>query len=92
MGDISTKTFDKRWRAIFKKFFNQDLPIRESKNSVTAKKIDANVSTNTQNNDTLNNNQISQVTVNLNQSNKDKEEEKEIINLKQDGFDFANDP
>jgi hypothetical protein len=100
MGDISTKTFDKRWRAIFKKFFNQDLPIRESKNSISAKKIDANVSTNTQNNDSLSlseNNQISQVTVNLNQSNKDKEEEEvedkeEEFNLKQDGFDFANDP
>jgi DNA-dependent RNA polymerase len=92
IGDISTKAFDKRWRAIFKKFFNQDLPIRESKNSVSAKKIDANVSTNTQNNDSLSlseNNKISQVTVNLNQSNKDKEEE---MNLKQDGFDFANDP
>jgi hypothetical protein len=96
MGDISTKAFDKRWRAIFKKFFNQDLPIRESKNSVSAKKIDANVSTNTQNNDSLSlseNNKISQVTVNLNQSNKDKDKDKEEeMNLKQDGFDFANDP
>jgi hypothetical protein len=87
IGDISTKAFDKRWRALFKKFFNQDLPIRENKNSISAKKIDANVSTNTQTNNSFNeNNQISQVTVNLNQT---KEED---WNLKQDGFDFANDP
>jgi hypothetical protein len=36
------------------------------------------------------NNQISQVTVNLNHSKEEDKEEK--INLKQDGFDFANDP
>jgi hypothetical protein len=88
MGDISTKAFDKRYRAVFKRFFNQDLPIRESKNSVSAKKIDANVSTNTQNNKSLNDNsQVSQITVNLNQT-----KEEEDWNLKQDGFDFATDP
>jgi hypothetical protein len=97
IGNISTKSFDKRWRAVFKKFFNQDLPIRESKNSVSAKKIDTNVSTNTQNNSSLSKNQISQITVNLNHSNKEEEEinekaQEEEINLKQDGFDFANDP
>ena len=43
IGDISTKAFDKRWRALYKKFFNKELPIREHKNSVLAKKIDANV-------------------------------------------------
>jgi hypothetical protein len=93
IGDTSTKVFDKRWRALFKKFFNQDLPIRENKNSVSAKKIDANVSTNTQtkNNDSWglsSNNQISKITVNLNQTNNEEEE----IHLKQDGLDFANDP
>ncbi len=98
MGNISTKAFDKRWRALFKKFFNQDLPIRENKNSVSAKKIDNNVSTNTQNNHSLSgNNQISKITVNLNNPNSNKEENsdkenKEKINLQQDGFDFANDP
>jgi hypothetical protein len=90
IGDISTKSFDKRLRAVFKRFFNQDLPIRENKSSVSAKRIDANVSTNTQNNKSLNDNsQVSQITVNLNQNNKDKEED---WNLKQDGFDFATDP
>jgi hypothetical protein len=78
IGDISTKAFDKRWRALFKKFFNQDLPVRENKNipagSVSAKKIDTNVSTNTQNNESLSdNNQISQITLNLNQTNKEED-------------------
>lgn len=98
IGDISTKAFDKRWRALFKKFFNQDLPLRENKNSIMAKKIEANVSslsTNTQNNKSLNDNsQVSQITVNLNQTkdkNKDEVEE-DNWNLKQDGFDFADDP
>ena len=76
IGDISTKAFDKRWRALFKKFFNQDLPIRENKNSIKAKKIEANVSTNTQNNESLNDNsQVSQITVNLNQTRDEKDKD-----------------
>jgi hypothetical protein len=93
MGDISTKAFDKRYRAVFKRFFNQDLPIRENKSSISAKRIDANVSTNTQNNKSLNDNsQVSQITVNLHQMKNNNEEEEANWNLKQDGFDFANDP
>jgi len=82
IGDISTKAFDIRWRALFKKYFDTELPIRGNKHLVSAKRIGTNVSANTQNNDSLvtnENAQISQISINLQRDSKNE-------------IDFDNDP
>jgi GIY-YIG catalytic domain len=57
IGDLTTKTFDLRWRAIFKEFFDKDIPTRANKRE--------SVSANTQNNEGVNENtQISQININ----------------------------
>lgn len=80
IGDLSTKAFDIRWRALFKKYFDKEIPVRGNKHSVSAKKIGTNVSANTQTQNNDSNTQISQiVSVNLQKDSKNE-------------IDFDNDP
>jgi hypothetical protein len=83
IGEVSTKAFDLRWRAVFKEFLNVDIPTK-SNSKVSAKKIGTNVSDNTQNNEAVTENkQFSQININHGTSKKE---------LKKSNFDFENDP